>query len=106
MRLSDLLNKTAAVPVTCGDVTLTLQVQVGRFTVDFLGRLRDAGGEGWAVLAEVIVGSDLTDDSGAPLPITAQLLRDLPVQWLNAMAEAITESITPNSPSSSPSAPS
>ena len=60
-------------------------------------------------LAELLTGWDIVDDQGAPVPITPEVLSDLPLPFLGALDEAIGEAGTLSSEegnASSPSAPS
>jgi hypothetical protein len=106
MRLSDLRNKEAVVPVTVDNQTIRLRVRVGAFTLEYCRRLRDAGEEVWEALAGVLCGWDLTDDAGVELPTSVEILRELPLQWQAAITTSIGESLVPNSPSTTGSAPS
>lgn len=52
------------------------------------------------MLSQMATNWDVTDDDGAPLPLTTDALMDVPIQILSKMCEAIfAEIAVPNAPS-------
>jgi hypothetical protein len=108
MKLSTLRNKSVKCSVTLGDDTLNFTHDPSRFTPRFYQEVLSEDGTGKArdlavFLAALVTEWDLTDDAGAPYPLTVDALCDLPVEFLGEVVKSINETNNPKPTSSAAS---
>ena len=97
MRLSELgRERQIAVCYDGEEIGLTFRPAV--INANWLERMATIGGEAQPyveLLGEALVRWEITDDEGAPLEPTPALLRQLPVDLLNLMAQGMIEGLAP-----------
>lgn len=108
IRLGDLARASVPLPVEFGGATVTLEYRPYACTAAFdsvlLGDLERAAGESqFAVydafrrhLPTLVAGWNVTDDAGAPLPVTEETLRAIPGEICQAWYKAIRSHLAPN----------
>ena len=104
IRLSDLAAKTRTVTVDFEGTPIEVTYLPGRMTMATQQRLQKstelpagkANRELATILAELVAGWDVTDDNGAPLPVTEELVRQLPLRFVTALTTELFEDINPN----------
>lgn len=110
MRLSDLAKDRRTVTVTVSGGSVNVTYRPAGITPEVEDGLRAmiaeqrVGATLVAMLAGILVDWDLQDDDGAMYPIDADGLRRLPMQFLAAVAQAISGNIGPNPSSGGSSA--
>ena len=113
MKLSELTDRTKRITVTFGSEELWVDYRPGALTPamqDVFVELQERAASGSEAdrsvamveatvgLVETLVAAwDLTDGPD-PVPVTADVIRSLPVDFLNAVVGAIQESMRPDPP--------
>lgn len=106
VKLGDLSAKTRTVTVSYEGETVAVDYLPGRVTMAVQARMDaaqsmsagTANQELTSVLTEILAGWDILDEDGERLPVTADLVRQLPVTFLAALTMAIFEDLRPNAP--------
>lgn len=102
MKISDLRKGQRTLAVDLDGETLTLTYRTGAVTpathdqaLDLVEKQR-VGAALARSLSLSLLSWDLTDDNGAPYPVTEEALRELPVSFLDKVFTAIQEDLVPN----------
>jgi len=87
-------------------IEITIRPQaINDYWLERLEALEARDREGVAgLLAEVLVGWDVTDDEGQPVRPTAEVLRTLPIDFLTELIYAVMEAMRPKGRTSATSA--
>lgn len=99
-----LLLGTEKLPVEWGGMTINLECQPRAYNGTLEKEVQNAStnSEGLALLvSRLVVGWDLLEDDAPdakPYPLTVAALSELPMQFLSAVADALTGVLDPNSP--------
>ena len=102
MRLSHVTQDRRTLPIPVSGETLTIVYRPSSLTPEQEDKLREQladqrGGPALAaLLAEMLVSWDLTDDSDTAYAVDEPTLRQLPTTFLATLATAITEDMRPN----------
>lgn len=102
IKLHQLRDQTAPATVQYEGHEIKLEYRVAAFTAEVESRLHQADDEhrpvnGLAeVLEKIVAAWDILDDNDKPLPVTLELLRQLPFGLLQEMVTAIAEDLSPN----------
>lgn len=97
MRLSD-LGREAKATIEYDGAEINVVYRPAAINSDWLKRMGESAGLDTYVplLTEVLVRWDITDDDGNELEPSVEIMRQLPIDFLNKVAQALLERMSPN----------
>ncbi len=97
MRLSD-LGREARTTIDYDGAAIEVVYRPAAINSDWLQRMAASSGldSYLPLLAEALVSWNIVDDDGQELKPTAEIMRFVPLDFLNAVARAILERMSPN----------
>lgn len=109
IKLSELATKSRKLSVGFDDETIEVTYLPGRMTMDMQTRVQEAmakpAGEANSDLAEIlsvlVSGWDVLDDKGEPLPVTVDLVHQMPLRFVTALTRSLFDDINPNAKTAS-----
>lgn len=109
LSLGDLRSRTRRVAVPVAGETLEVEYRPTALTPGLIAWLRGIEADGQPerlaeVLCQVVIGWDLLGDDGAPLPVTEEVARELPLRLLGVIVRAVLEDAQEDPPSPGTSA--
>ena len=102
IKLHQLREETASIDVVFDTHEITIEYRIAAFTAEIESRLHQADDEkkpanGLAeVLCQIVKAWDILDEDDTPLPVTLELMRQLPYALMQEMVKAIVEDLSPN----------
>jgi len=97
VRLSD-LGREARTTIDYDGAAIEVVYRPAAINSDWLKRMGERAGLDTYVplLTEVLVRWDITDDDGNELEPSVEIMRQLPIDFLNKVAQALLERMSPN----------
>lgn len=91
--------RTAAVTVEYAGESAVITYYPHKITKSLIREISESDGDGVDKLSlqleRLVAGWEVVDDSGAPLPVTAEVMAEFPLDFLTAIMRAINEAAIP-----------